>query len=263
MAPPCSVANGASRLNRIQALHTTSPAASATKTISDEGSAARRSFSITGSQANSSPQTCASMRAIRAKSSSPVTSRRLTPAGSLGSRAISATGATTTVSCSSATKPAVRSRSARSAGRSCPWSFHSKDSPRSAKTRTWRAISSSSSVPSRPPRSRYSTNPRSGQPTVRTSGPSRSACTFGGRPSGMRPRSSSSAVRRAAASITKRAALPPQRAAPRRALTAGCCRAAAWAARRAWSAPSRARRSAPDACARGGSRRPRSRARRP
>ena len=39
------------------------------------------------------------------------------------------------------TKPAARRRSARSAGRSCPCSFHSNGSPRSAKTRTCRAIS--------------------------------------------------------------------------------------------------------------------------
>jgi hypothetical protein len=48
-----------------------------------------------------------------------------TPSGKLGSLAITPTGPITTVSVSSGTSPAARRRSGRSAGRSCPCSFHS------------------------------------------------------------------------------------------------------------------------------------------
>jgi hypothetical protein len=56
-----------------------------------------------------------------------------TPSGKLGSLAITSTRPMTTVSVSSGTSPAARRRSGRSAGRSCPCSFHSKGSPRAAK----------------------------------------------------------------------------------------------------------------------------------
>ena len=128
--------------------------ASATRTVSASGSAARSHSSMSASQLWSSSQTACSMRrdALEIRAGRHLAQRdaggqpRL--AGDLRHRRDHDR------LLSSGTKPAASSRSGRSAGRSCPCSFHSNRSPRSAKTRTWRAISSSRSEPSSPPRSR-------------------------------------------------------------------------------------------------------------